>query len=169
MLRFMARRVSSEQAEGALAFAASTVESSDDAIVGMTLYGMITGWNSGTERFCGYTTREVFGRWPIGITITEDELAKILKRVGRGERVNHYENIEVKKSGQRINVSVTVVADPEHRRKGRRGIFDRPRHDAPQAGRGGDMRAGCPAVCREPGLPGCTRAPGAASMTGDRR
>ena len=74
----------------------------------MTLYGMITGWNSGTERFCGYTTREVFGRWPIGITITEDELAKILKRVGRGERVNHYENIEVKKSGQRINVSVTV-------------------------------------------------------------
>ena len=127
MLHFMARRVSSEQAERALAFAASTVESSD---VGMTLYGMITGWNSGTERFCGYTTREVFGRWPIGITITEDELAKILKRVGRGERVNHYENIEVKKSGRRINVSVTVVADPEHRRKGRRGIFDRPRHDA---------------------------------------
>jgi nitrogen-specific signal transduction histidine kinase len=60
MLHSMARRVSSEQAEGALAFAASIVES------------------------------------------------KILKRVGRGARVNHYETVEVKKSGQRINVSVTV-------------------------------------------------------------
>ena len=107
MLHSMARRVSSE-AEGALALAAAIVESSDDAIVGMTLYGMITGWNSGTERLYGYTTREVFGGWPIGSTIPDDELARILKRVGRGERVNHYETVGVKQNGQRINVSVTV-------------------------------------------------------------
>jgi PAS domain-containing protein len=50
------------------------VESSDDAIVGMTLYGIITSWNAGAERLYGYTGREVFGRWPIGITIPEDEL-----------------------------------------------------------------------------------------------
>jgi PAS domain-containing protein len=50
------------------------VESSDDAIVGMTLYGIITSWNAGAEWLYGYTGREVFGRWPIGITIPEDEL-----------------------------------------------------------------------------------------------
>ena len=96
------------QAEAALAFAASIVESSDDAIVGMTLYGMITSWNAGAERLYGYTAREVFGRWPTGITIPEDELPKILKRVGRGERVNHYETVGVRKNGQRVKVSVTV-------------------------------------------------------------
>jgi len=84
------------------------VESSDDAIVGMTLYGMITSWNAGAERLYGYMAREVFGRWPIGITIPENELPKIVKRVGRGQRVNHYETVGVRKNGQRINVSLTV-------------------------------------------------------------
>jgi len=96
------------EAEAALAFAASIVESSDDAIVGMTLYGMVTNWNAGAERLYGYTAREVLGRWPSGITIPEDDLPKILKRVGRGERVTHYETVGVKKNGRRINVSITV-------------------------------------------------------------
>jgi PAS domain S-box-containing protein len=96
------------QAEAALAFAASIVESSDDAIVGMTLDGMITSWNAGAERLYGYTAREVIGRWPIGITVPEDEQPKILKRVGRGERVDHYETVGVRQDGRCINVSVTV-------------------------------------------------------------
>jgi PAS domain-containing protein len=60
--------------EAALTFAASIVESSDDAIIGKTLDGMITIWNAGAERLYGYSAREVIGRWPIGITIPEDEL-----------------------------------------------------------------------------------------------
>ena len=60
-------------AEEALAFAASIVESSDDAIVDMTL---------GAERLYGFTAREVLGRWPIGITLSEDEQPTILTRVG---------------------------------------------------------------------------------------
>jgi PAS domain S-box-containing protein len=96
------------RAEAALAFAASIVESSDDAIVGMTPDGMVTSWNAGAERLYGYTAREVIGRWPIGITVPEDEQSKILKRVGRGERVDHYETVGVRKDGCRINVSVTV-------------------------------------------------------------
>jgi PAS domain S-box-containing protein len=96
------------RAEAALALAASIVESSDDAIVGKTLDGMITSWNAGAERLYGYTAREVIGRWPIGITIPEDELPKILERVGRGERVEHYETVWVRKDGRRVDVSVTV-------------------------------------------------------------
>jgi PAS domain S-box-containing protein len=71
-----------------LAFAAAIVESSDDAIIGKTLDGMITSWNAGAERRYGYSAREVIGRWPIGITIPENELLQILKRVRRGERVD---------------------------------------------------------------------------------
>src|SRR5256886_1440369 len=96
------------RAEAALAFAASIVESSDDAIGSMTRDGMITSWNAGAERLYGYTAREVIGRWPIGITIPEDELPKILERVGRGERVEHYETVGVRKDGRRVDVSVTV-------------------------------------------------------------
>ena len=96
------------QAEAALAFAASIVESSDDAIVSMTLDGMVTSWNGGAERLYGYTAREVIGRWPVGITVPEDEQPRILRRVGRGERVDHYETAAVRKDGRRINVSVTV-------------------------------------------------------------
>ena len=95
-------------AEAALAFVASIVESSDDAIVGMTLDGMITSWNAGAERLYGFTAREVIGRWPIGITLPENEQPSILKRVGRGERVEHYETVSVSKEGRRINVSVTM-------------------------------------------------------------
>jgi PAS domain S-box-containing protein len=96
------------RAEAALAFVASIVESSDDAIIGKTLDGMITSWNAGAERLYGYTAREVIGRWPIGITIPADELPKILERVRRGERVEHYETVGVRKDGRRVHVSVTV-------------------------------------------------------------
>jgi len=96
------------RADAALAFAASIVESSHDAIVGTTLDGMITSWNAGAERLYGYTAREVIGRWPIGIAIPEDELPKILERVRRGERVEHYETVLVRKDGRRVDVSVTM-------------------------------------------------------------
>jgi PAS domain S-box-containing protein len=96
------------RAEAALAFAASIVESSDDAIIGKTLDGMITSWNAGAERLYGYSAREVLGRWPIGITVPEDELLKILERVRRGERVDHYETVGIRKDGRRVDVSVTV-------------------------------------------------------------
>jgi PAS domain-containing protein len=57
------------RAEAALAFAASIVESSDDAIIGTTLDGMITSWNASAERLFGYSAPEVLGRWRIGITL----------------------------------------------------------------------------------------------------
>jgi PAS domain S-box-containing protein len=115
------------EAEAALAFAASIVESSDDAIVGMTLYGMVTNRNAGAEWLHGYTAREVLGRWPRGITIPEDDLPNILERVGRGERVTHYETVGVKNNGRRIDVSITVspIRDTEGRIVGASSITRR--------------------------------------------
>jgi PAS domain S-box-containing protein len=93
-----------------LAFAAWIVESSDDAIIGTTLDGKITSWSAGAERVCGYSAREVLGRWLIGMIVPEGgRLPEILKRVGRGERVHPYETVGQRKDGRCVHVSVTVT------------------------------------------------------------
>jgi PAS domain S-box-containing protein len=89
---------------------AAIVESTDDAIIGKTLEGMITSWNRGAQRMYGYSAAEVVGQ-PISIVIPPElsgELASILERLGRGESVEHLETVRVRKDGTRINVSVTI-------------------------------------------------------------
>jgi PAS domain S-box-containing protein len=41
---------------------AAICEWSDDAIIGWTLGGVVTSWNSGAERMYGYTADEITGR-----------------------------------------------------------------------------------------------------------
>jgi len=96
------------RSEAELAFAVSIVESSNDAIIGTTLDGMITSWNAGAERVCGYSAREVLGRWLIEMIVADGGLPEILKRVGRGERVDPYETVGQRKDGRCVDVSVTV-------------------------------------------------------------
>jgi two-component system sensor kinase FixL len=89
---------------------ASIVETSDDAIVSKNLAGVITSWNRGAERVFGYSAGEVVGQ-PITIVIPEDrqsEEREILTRVGRGERIDHYETVRQRKDGSLIVVSLTV-------------------------------------------------------------
>src|SRR5712691_3446443 len=98
------------RAEAALAPVAAIVESSDDAISGKTLDGVVTTWNGGAERLYGYSAREVIGR-PIGLIILRDldhGLPGILERLRRGERIDHYDAVRVTKDGRRIDVSQTV-------------------------------------------------------------
>ena len=180
------------EAEAALAFAASIVESSDDAIVGMTLYDMVTNRNAGAEWLHGYTAREVLGRWPRGITIPEDDLPNILERVGRGERVTHYETVGVKNNGRRIDVSITVspIRDAEGKIVGASSIARRITYrrkaaavimgyaqllealsrirdrQADEARDPGADRGGSSA---DPGLPLHSQASGVVAMTSDRR
>lgn len=88
----------------------SIVESSDDAIIGETLEGTITSWNSGAQRIYGYSAEEAVGK-PITILVPPerpDEIAGILEKIRRGESVDHYETVRIKKDGARIHVSVTV-------------------------------------------------------------
>jgi len=89
---------------------AAIVASSNDAITGMSLDGVIISWNRGAERTYGYSAEEVVGK-PVFLLIPPerpDDLQRILERVGRGEQVGHYEAVRVRKDGRRIDVFVTI-------------------------------------------------------------
>jgi PAS domain S-box-containing protein len=93
-----------------LRYLGAIVESSDDAIVSKNLDGIITSWNRGAERVFGYTAEEAIGR-PITIVIPADrqsEEREILTRIGRGERIEHFETVRQRKHGGLIIVSLTV-------------------------------------------------------------
>ena len=89
---------------------ASIVQSSDDAIVGKTLDGVIASWNEGAERLFGYTAEEAVGQ-PIFLIIPEDRRAEeedVLSRLRRGERIDHFETIRQSKDGRRLPMSLSV-------------------------------------------------------------
>jgi PAS domain S-box-containing protein len=89
---------------------AAIVESSDDAIISKTLDGIIRTWNEGARRIFGYTADEAIGQ-PITILIPPDRLGEetdILSRLKRGERIDHYETIRLRKDGTPLNISLTV-------------------------------------------------------------
>jgi len=97
-------------AEDKLALLASIVESSEDAIVSKTLEGIVTSWNQGAERIFGYTASEIIGL-PITVLIPMDRLdeePKIIERLKRGERVDHFETVRRKKNGDLIHISLTI-------------------------------------------------------------
>jgi PAS domain S-box-containing protein len=99
-----------KRAEEARAQLAAIVEHSDDAIIGKTLEGIITAWNSGAERLYGYPAAEALGR-PVSILLPPDradELPAIIEEIKRGQHVAHYETVRVKKDGGHLHVSLTV-------------------------------------------------------------
>jgi PAS domain S-box-containing protein len=92
------------------AYLAAIVESSDDAIIGKTLDGTITFWNPTAQRLYGYTPEEAIGR-PISLIIPHDrptEMMDILRRLRRGERIEHFETKRVTKDGRVIDLSISV-------------------------------------------------------------
>jgi two-component system sensor kinase FixL len=98
---------------------AAIVTSSDDAIIGKTLDGIVTSWNKGAERIFGYTAVEMIGR-PIEILAApglEDDMANILEKIRRGERVDHYQTKRRHKNGSILNIFVTV--SPIHDAQGK--------------------------------------------------
>lgn len=96
-----------DEAAGILA---AIVESSDDAIIGKDLDGMVLSWNKGAERLYGYTAEEMTGR-PISILIPDgrpDELVTILERIRAGTRITHHETVRRTKNGQLVDISLAV-------------------------------------------------------------
>jgi len=91
------------------ALLASIVDSSDDAIVSKDLDGIVTSWNRGAEKIYGYPAVEILGK-PFSVLLRathQEEMGTILQRIRKGERIDHYETIRVKKDGSLITVSLT--------------------------------------------------------------
>ncbi len=112
-------RAERRRAEEKLAHLAAIVESTDDAIIGKTLDERILSWNRGAERVYGYAAEEVLGQ-PISILVPpglEDELAGIMERLRRGERVEHLETLRARKDGGLLPVALTIspIKDPQGR------------------------------------------------------
>lgn len=97
-------------AERALMHYAAIVESSDDAIIGTTLDGIVTSWNNGAERMYGYKRDEMVGA-DIGQLVPEEYRQAeedIRSRIQQGQQVKHYQTVRARKDGTQIHISVTV-------------------------------------------------------------
>ena len=93
------------------------VDSSQDAIIGKNLDGIVTHWNKGAEHIYGYKAEEVVGK-PISMLAPKertDEIPQILERIRKGESVEYFETVRVTKDGRRLNVSISVspICDAE--------------------------------------------------------
>jgi PAS domain S-box-containing protein len=133
-----AAEAESRQAQGAAQHLAAIVESSDDAIVTKDLNGVITSWNSGAERLFGYMAEEAIGKHITMLIPTShrDEEDRIIERIRRGQRVEHYETVRQRKDGSRIDISLSVspIKDRQDRIVGAakiaRNISERKRTEA---------------------------------------
>jgi PAS domain S-box-containing protein len=99
-----------KRAETATQLLAAIVDSSDDAIVSKNLDGVITSWNKGAERIFGYPAEEAVGQH-ISLIIPEDrreEEVNIIARLKRGDRVDHFSTVRVRKDGGTLQVSLTI-------------------------------------------------------------
>jgi PAS domain S-box-containing protein len=97
---------------------AAIVDSSDDAVIGKSLEGIIKTWNRGAERVFGYTADEAVGK-PISMLLPpgrQGEEPAIIERLRKGERVDSFETIRRRKDGYDIDVSVTI--SPIHDSRG---------------------------------------------------
>jgi PAS domain S-box-containing protein len=99
-----------KRAEKAVMRLAAVVQSSHDAIAAKTLNGIITDWNRGAERIFGYSPKEIIGKSVLTL-IPKDrqsEEQEILRKVRRGESLEHYETVRCRKDGTLFDVSLTI-------------------------------------------------------------
>ena len=99
-----------KQAERAVAHLAAIVTSSEDAIISKNIQGIVTSWNGAAERLFGYTAEEMIGQ-PVSRLIPvnrHNEEPGILERIRRGESIDQYETVRLRKDGTEFPVSLTV-------------------------------------------------------------
>ncbi|HSK64786.1 MAG TPA: PAS domain S-box protein, partial [Pyrinomonadaceae bacterium] len=89
---------------------ASIVETSNDAIIGKSLEGVIQSWNAAAEQLFGYTAEQALGRH-ISLVIPPERLLEeqqIIASIRAGKRVEHFETERIRSDGKRITVSLTI-------------------------------------------------------------
>ena len=99
-----------QRTETAVAALAAIVNFSDDAIISKDLQGAITSWNKGAETLFGYTSQEAVGR-PVSMLLPPDRIHEgpdILARITRGERVEHFQTVRLRKNHTPVDISLTV-------------------------------------------------------------
>jgi PAS domain S-box-containing protein len=92
------------------AWLAAIVESSDDAIVGKTLDSIIRSWNAGASRIFQYEPDEIIGHSVLQLIPPElhHEEQAIVDRLSRGQRIDHFETVRLRRDGSRVDVSLSV-------------------------------------------------------------
>lgn len=86
------------------------VDSASDAIIGKDLNGVIQSWNMGAEKLFGYTRAEMIGH-NIAKLFPPDRLneeSEIIEKIRNGERIEHFETVRIHKSGEPIDISVSI-------------------------------------------------------------
>ena len=99
-----------KQHEQARTRLAAIVESSQDAVIGHDLQGVITSWNGGAEQLYGYPAAEAIGR-PLSMLLPEgaaDDWPQVLARLQGSERITQFDSTRVARNGRTIDVSVTI-------------------------------------------------------------
>lgn len=105
------------ETERKVAWLASIVHSSEDAIISKSLDGIITSWNDAAYRIFGYTAPEMIGQ-PISKIIPEDRMGEerdIISRIKRGERMHHFETKRLAKDGHLVDISLTISPIKDNR------------------------------------------------------
>ena len=98
------------QAEETRSLLASIVESSDDAIIGENLDGIIVSWNSGAERIFGYSSNEVKGHSISSLTPPDQAewIENTLQKIKAREDLVRLDTAGLRKDGKAIDLSLTV-------------------------------------------------------------
>ena len=89
---------------------AAIVASSDDAIIGKTLEGIINSWNPAAERMFGYCEKDILGK-NISLIIPPErfqEEAYIIGEVSKGNKVDHFQTVRIAKDGRQVHISLSV-------------------------------------------------------------
>ena len=95
------------------------LNSSEDAIIGETLEGVITSWNRAAESMYGYSAEEIIGK-PVLALLPHDRMAEmdeLLAKIRKGHRVDHYETLRRRRDGSLLHVSLSL--SPIHDSSGR--------------------------------------------------
>ncbi len=99
-----------KRAEEKLQILANAVESSNDAIITLSLEGIITSWNKAAEQVYGYSAEEILGK---DVSILEpenfkEEIKQFSEKIKQGKKIQHYETLRMKKDGTIINISAAL-------------------------------------------------------------
>jgi diguanylate cyclase (GGDEF)-like protein/PAS domain S-box-containing protein len=105
-------------AEGEHALLAAIVQSSADAIIGMTTDGVIQSWNEAASHLYGYDATQALGQHASSLLARDpSERDHLLRRAAAGEPQRQVESQDVSKDGRVIDVSLTEspIRDPQGR------------------------------------------------------